>query len=46
MVGGVLRGEQRPSPFFDDDGTPKVAPRVLEPAEREALQAQLAGTSR
>jgi hypothetical protein len=49
MLGGALRGEQRPSPFFDDDGAPRVAPRVLELAEREALQARLnqsAGTSR
>lgn len=44
MFGGVLRGEQRPSPFFDDDGAPKVAPRVLEPAERAALQARVAAS--
>jgi hypothetical protein len=41
MLGGALRGESRPSPFFEDDGSPKVAPRVLDPAEREALQARL-----
>jgi hypothetical protein len=41
ILGGVLRGEQRPSPFFENDGTPKVAPRVLELAEREALRARL-----
>lgn len=46
MLGGALRGESRPSPFFEDDGSPKVAPRVLDPVERAALLAQVAGTSR
>lgn len=41
MLGGALRGEQRPSPFFELDGSPKAAPRVLEPAEREALRGRL-----
>jgi hypothetical protein len=41
MLAGALRGEQRPSPFFELDGSPKVAPRVLEPAEREALRGRL-----
>lgn len=49
ILGGVLRGEQRPSPFFERDGSAKVTPRVLELAEREALRARLdhgTGTSR
>jgi hypothetical protein len=42
MLAGKLRGEHQPSPFFEHDtGAPKVAAKVLEPAEREALRARL-----
>jgi hypothetical protein len=42
MLGGKLRGEHQPTPFFDlDSGAPTVSPRVLEPEEREALRARL-----
>jgi hypothetical protein len=42
MLGGTLRGEHQPTPFFElDTGAPKVSPRVLDPAEREALRARL-----
>lgn len=32
-----LTGSARPSPFFQDDGSPRVTPRVLTPDERRAL---------
>lgn len=41
MVGSFIRGEHQPSPFLEPDGAPKVTPRVLELAEREALRAKL-----
>jgi hypothetical protein len=42
LLGGKLRGEHQPTPFFElDTGAPKVTPRVLDPAEREALRTRL-----
>lgn len=32
-----VTGKGKPSPFFDDTGTPRVTPRVLSPDERHAL---------
>lgn len=34
---GFLRGQHRPSPFFDEHGAPVVQPKVLTPAQRSAL---------
>ncbi|MBX7083654.1 MAG: hypothetical protein K1X88_30880 [Nannocystaceae bacterium] len=40
LLGGWwLRGKGRPSPYFDDAGAPKVAPQVLDEAERAPLYA-------
>src|SRR5262249_14479911 len=40
LLGWWLRGLGRPNPFFDDrTGAPRSAPRVLTPAERDALNA-------
>ena len=42
VVAGWLRGQARPSPFFDaHTGAPRVAPYVLEPRERAALYRRL-----
>jgi len=32
ILTGKIRGKQRPSPFFDDNGRPKVKPEILDPA--------------
>lgn len=38
-----LRGDARPSPFFDQTGAPVSEPLVLGPQEREALRPQASG---
>ena len=38
VFGAWRRGKHRPSPFFDDNGTPVVAPEVLSEATREGLR--------
>lgn len=35
-----VRGQQRPNPFRNDDGTPIHAPEVLSKGERDRIQAQ------
>ncbi len=41
MIGGKLRGEHQPSPFFDEGGAPRVTPQVLSESERDELRARL-----
>lgn len=43
MALGFLRGEQRPSPFFDDTGQPRVTPSVLSKEERRDLREKVRG---
>lgn len=38
LARGFLRGAHRPNPFLFDDGRPRVEPRVLTAAERDALR--------
>ncbi len=38
LVVGLLKGESRPSPFFDAAGKPRIAPYVLTTKEREDLR--------
>ena len=37
-LGGLLRRGHKPSPVFNDDGTPKATPRVLSTTGRDALR--------
>jgi len=38
LLRGLLLGRSRPTPFFDAAGKPVAVPRVLSPAERQALR--------
>lgn len=38
LARGVLRRAHRPSPFLTDDGRSRASPRILTPAERDALR--------
>ncbi|SHH79151.1 DUF6151 family protein [Marivita hallyeonensis] len=40
ILGGVFSPSKRASPFFNDDKTPVVAPRVLSKSERNAARPQ------
>lgn len=40
LLGGWIRGEQWPTPFYDADGQPKATPTVLSENEREQLRAR------
>lgn len=43
LLKGWVRGEARPSPFFADDGTPRVKPIVLSADERAELARRVGG---
>jgi hypothetical protein len=38
LLSGWLKRQFRPSPFFDSNGKPRVAPRVMSPVERDELR--------
>jgi hypothetical protein len=46
LLRGWLRGRGQPSPFFDERGQPRVAPQLIDKAEREAIRARVLEAAR
>jgi len=46
ILWATLRGQNRPTPFFDADGAPTIAPTVLTSEERRRLETPRATTTR
>lgn len=41
LLRGLLAGRAKPSPFFDDEGAPRVAPELIDRAERELIRGRI-----